>query len=445
MAYNWGVLRQVIVPVFLVSLSVLGCRDESPSPSPIPEPPNVDPTDTSYFCGMPGSLRFEKDGPVRVAGGDDDGFSRLKFMQLPAGFCAHYYGTVGNARQLKFAPGGELFVASPTTTTTGGGRDGKAAIVVLTDDDADGSADADVLTFLGGLPSTQGMMFADGYFYYQNDIKILRMPYATGQRAPAEDPELVISVNEYRSSLHWPKPIDQADDGTIFIGNGGDQGEGCDISRPFHGGIIRLDASNVGTPISRGFRNPIAIRCQRGHNLCFAAELAMDYSAGMGGREKLVPIREGDDWGFPCCQTQDIPASNSEPVPDCSGTAAEEVSFIIGDTPFAFDFERGFWKPPYKNAVFIPLHGEAGTWHGARVVAVEIDPETGMPLRGTNLPGVSPGAMTDFILGWDDDRDSRTHGRPSVVEFAEDGRMFVANDNDGSIFWVAPFDLKRPE
>jgi hypothetical protein len=49
--------------------------------------------------------------------------------------------------------------------------------------------------------------------------------------------------------------------------------------------------------------------------------------------------------------------------------------------------------------------------------------------------------MSDFATGWDDM--TRAHGRPATVEFASDGRMFVGNDNNGDIFWVAPLDLPR--
>src|SRR5207244_2964267 len=98
------------------------------------------------------------------------------FLHLPTGFCAHYFGKVGNTRQLRFAPGGELFVASPTTGTTGGGQGGQQAILLLPDDNGDGYADGST-TFLNNLPSTQGLLFTDGYFYYQDATKILRMPY----------------------------------------------------------------------------------------------------------------------------------------------------------------------------------------------------------------------------------------------------------------------------
>ena len=79
------------------------------------------------------------------------------------------------------------------------------------------------------------------------------------------------------------------------------------------------------------------------------------------------------------------------------------------------------------------------------MTGIETDPATGQLKRGTNVDGGSSGAMTDFATGWDDKNltTARTHGRPSAVEFATDGRMFVGNDNNGDIFWIAPIDLVR--
>jgi len=398
------------------------------------------PSDAMYdrFCDLPGSVRYTSSGMEVIAGGRET--ERLSFMQLPSGFCGHFFANVGNVRQLRFAPGGELFAASPTSGTTGGGIGGRAEIVILPDDDKDGTAE-EPITFLQNLPSTQGILFANDHFYYQDATAIMRRPYATGDRQPSTPIETVANIQVYMSPGHWPKPLDQADDGSIYVGNGGDQGENCDQSHPFHGGVLKLDGAAGGRPVAKGFRNPIAVRCQRGHNLCFAVELAMDYSAEFGGREKLVPIRQGDDWGYPCCFTRGIAAQNITPVPDCSGTTPEDVSFLIGDTPFGVDFEPGKWPEPYAGAAFVTVHGAYGSWAGARVVVVAVDPGTGLPRPGSTLPNVSNGAMDEFASGWDDG--THTHGRPSPIAFAPDGRLFLGNDNSGDIFWIAPFDLPR--
>ena len=39
--------------------------------------------------------------------------------------------------------------------------------------------------------------------------------------------------------------------------------------------------------------------------------------------------------------------------------------------------------------------------------------------------------MTDFATGWDDL--TLTHGRPAALDFSADGRLFVANDNNGVV------------
>jgi glucose/arabinose dehydrogenase len=365
---------------------------------------------------------------------------------LPAGFCAHYFGTVADARQLRFAPGGELFVASPTSATTGGDTIGAlAGIVVLPDDNHDGYADTPV-TFMSGLPSVQGLLFANGSFYYQNDVKIMSVPYHAGDRQPSATPTVFATITAQQAFEHWPKVMDVAMDGTFYVTNGGSQGDTCLSADPVRGAIFSVQPGGATSLVAKGFRNPIALRCEANHNVCLAAELALDYSAQAGGREKLVPVRSGDDWGFPCCATRNAPyagttyADGEGGTPNCATVASDVDSFVISHTPFGLDFAPGQWPAPWTGDVFVTLHGEAGTWAGARLVAIPLDPQTGLPLAATELPDAGPGALLEFATGWDDGL--RAHGRPAPIVFAPDGRMFLGDDNRGLIVWIAPVGLK---
>ena len=398
------------------------------------------------LCDVPGSFVTDANGHQSVVGSTST--PDLSWLKVPPGFCVHYFGNVGDARQIRFAPGGELFVSSPSQGTTGGnGSAGQRAIVVLSDDDNDGFADASPSTFLGNLPETQGIMFANGFFYYQDGTKIMRMPYETGDRVgDASKSEVVADITIYSSSGHWPKTLDIADDGSIYVGNGGDQGEQCIQPMPFHGGILKLDGTSGGNPIINGLRNPIDVKCQRGHNNCFSVELALDYSGPMGGREKLFKIHAGDNWGYPCCATQNLPYAGvpaftpqmmpTGAPPDCSKIAPESNAFIIGETPFGFDFEPGSWPAPWTSRVFVAMHGVFGTWQGARVVGIETDPSTGLVLPSSDLDGGTSTTLSDFATGWDDGR--MDHGRPADITIAPDGRLFLANDVSGDIVWIAP-------
>jgi glucose/arabinose dehydrogenase len=415
-------------------------------------PPPFDGPSAPTYCDLPGSLVFGSGGTTLIAGGNSAAPS-LTWLTLPQGFCAHYYGHVDTTRQIRFAPGGELFVSSPATPTAGGANAGLGSIVVLTDANGDGYADGDVFAHSDGTPQTltvftnvasvQGLMFTPGFFYFQNGTEIMKVPYATGQSALTGTPESVIDISlangRYVSGVHWPKTLDIADDGTIYVGNGGDQSQQCNpnvFPRPFTGGILTIDGTPGGTPVAEGFRNAIAIRCQRGHDLCFSTELALDGSKEGGGREKLVPIRTGDDWGFPCCATTNLVYSEVSGNPNCASVATEPVSFLIGDTPFGLDFETGVWPSPYTSNIVVPMHGVVGSWVGARVVAIPTQ-ANGMPVPSSDL---GSSTFTNLATGWDDGM--QDHGRPAAIAFSADGRAFIANDVNGDIFWIAPSALK---
>jgi glucose/arabinose dehydrogenase len=425
------------------------------------------------FCSLPGSVIWTDAGPT-VVPGSDAATPDMSWMKLPPGYCSHFYAQVDHTRQLRFAPGGDLFVASPSTGTAGGtaALPPSGGILVLPDDNHDGVADSQIVFFPDGdagqpaISSTQGLMFANGYFYYEDvdtqdsqEFYIRRVPFNAGDRAPSGMAETVTTLSPTGNPAipqapdHWPKVLDIAQDGTIYVTNGSDQSQACyspasPMSAPF-GAIFKINADGSLSLVAQGFRNPIALRCESDHDVCLAVELALDGSGGDGpGREKIVPVRQGDNWGFPCCATTNEPYAgvyylDTNHTPDCSDVTEESVSFVIGQTPFGIDFEPGKWPAPWSQRAFVVLHGEVGSWEGARVVAVALDPATGNPLPASELGDADPDNLLDFATGWYDQEAgaSTGHGRPAAIAFAPDGRVFIGDDWDGVIAWIAPVGL----
>jgi glucose/arabinose dehydrogenase len=390
------------------------------------------------FCSLPGSIVFDGSGR-HVVGGDT---GQLPWLTLQSGYCAHHFAKITSTREIRFGPKGELFAASPGQTCVGGAGVGLGAIVMVPDDDGDGVGDATIP--IVKVTTAHGFTFAPGYIYYQATVsQIRKVPYDGGRTAianPATAGDLVADITQYESSAHWGKTMDIADDGTVYVTNGGDQGSSCVQPTPFQGGILKIDGSPNGHVVASGFRNAIRLRCQTGHNHCFALELGRDSSASLGGREKLILVHEGDDWGHPCCASKNVPFSDIAPAPDCSNVAGEDNSFLIGSTPFGFDFVPMNWPAPYGGGVVVALHGVFGTWTGARVVMIGGNPTTGMPMASSTMNPMPTGPITDFATGWDDM--TQSHGRPTVAAFGPDGRLYVGDDTAGEIFWVAPVVTK---
>jgi glucose/arabinose dehydrogenase len=163
-------------------------------------------------------------------------------------------------------------------------------------------------------------------------------------------------------------------------------------------------------------------------------------------------VRAGDDIGFPCCATHALPFPDSPKTIDCSQVAEEIVPIFQTDIPFGFDFAPSTWPAPWSDRVYVALHGAFGTWIGARIVSLGVDAAGQMLPGGTRQPdggAGDTGSARDFATGWDDGQLDR--GRPADITFANDGRMFVAQDNgpnatqgDGIIVWVSPIDLPKP-
>jgi glucose/arabinose dehydrogenase len=309
-------------------------------------------------------------------------------------------------------------------------------------------------------------MFANGYFYYEDvaydagaptdTFYIRRVPFQPGDRAPSARVETVTTMSPRATppalyaSDHWPKNLDIAQDGTIYVTNGSNQSQGCyspasPQSAPF-GVVFKIAANGALSVVSQGFRNPIALRCETKHDVCFVVELALDGSQG-AGREKIVPVQQGANWGFPCCATANLPYDSTQYIdtmgqPDCSGVTQESVSFVVGHTPFGIDFAPDEWPAPWNGRLFAMLHGDVGTFEGARIVAIPLD-ETGNLISASELDARAAANMLDFATGWfDEDAGLNTsHGRPTAIAFAPDGRMFIGDDFEGLVAWIAPVGL----
>lgn len=384
------------------------------------------------FCDLPGAEASDVDVPPE--------FCVREFTVTP----------VPEARVLRFAPNGDLFVAAPSYETVGGATGGPGAIVVLPDDDGDGRADA-VVTFAGpstadgntcasregdpkDLSCVHGLAFAGDYLYFTRSDEVRRFPYAKGARAASGASELVARLGGAAlPDMRWTHTLERTKTGSLLVSRGRWDADECSADEMKRGAVFALHVESGAPPlvpelVADGFRNPMYLRCSPSScGDCYASELSGDDWDGIGGREKLALLVPGDSWGFPCCVSRDVPAPSAQPS-DCVGVSRELVSIPLHDTNFGLDFDRGAFPDPYKHGLFIALHGVFTSFGGTGVVWLPADPVTLRPAGGAKM----------FAKGF------LPKGRATDVAFAPDGRLFVGDDTTGKIYWIAPRSLAAP-
>ncbi len=363
----------------------------------------------------------------------------------PAGFCVRRFASNGNTimpRSMAVAPNGDLFVSSPGLGTGAGDAGGLGEILVLADDNRDGTAE--VFRFLTGVASVHAIAFsADrNWLYYTTNDSVSRTAYRPGLRAEMmATREVVVGGGDASTAAisrgRWTHGLAVSVNNRVMLTNG--EYSTCMFTPmggiiPGAGAIYEVGAHAL-TRVAAGYRNPMYARCHFCKDLCIAAELGEDNRTG--AIEKLVIIDRERWHGYPCCDRNDPdPMLNNGA---CGCVDQEQTAIRLGDTPFGFDWERGAWPEPYRNSVFVALHGtfyQGSSYTGAGVVFLRTDPATGRPTAGPPIRfleatnGNAPGQIS--------------LSRPSDVVFSNDGRLFIGDDHGHAVYWMAPTTFRMP-
>lgn len=356
-------------------------------------------------------------------------------VTVPEGFCVRRYGNVATARVLAFAPNGDLFVASPSTGTPGGAPPGLGAVVVLADDNRDGLGDAP-RTFLSGVEDVHGLLFRRNELLYTTTSTVMSAPYCTGDRAVTAPRDRHAQIATLTGAVRWAHTLAESTDGRLLVSMGQYDISTCPVPDRRAGSVLRIGAGAplAGEMVVEGFRNPMYIRCKE-WGACYAAELSGDGWDSIGGREKLIEMRQGDRYGFPCCVDRGMPTPGAGPAAGtCMDITASVQTYPLHDTPFGFDWAPASWPAPYGGSFFVGLHGWVGSWANAGVQWAPVDGTTHRPTRPTEF----------FVRGFGRRTAGGNDQRVSDLVFARDGRMFFADDQSGDIYWVAPRTLRMP-
>lgn len=348
---------------------------------------------------------------------------------VPAGFTIERIATVPRARELAFAPNGDLFVGTS-------GSD-----VVLVAGAQAKPADPHVFVRLDDAP-VAGVTLDGERLILGAQFGVWELPYHTGDRTPRGAPRKLAAVRTSGIARDHVTTSVAVAKGTLYAS----VGSSCNNCDPdldaTRASIQRVEPGGL-QPEARRVRNAIALATNPATGTLWAGVAGQDELAHGHPYEIFdgVTLHAGTvDYGWPYCY-ENRRAVGSR---DCANAAIPRVVFPAYATPIGAVFypqhPSGAHAFPaeYRGGAFVTLHG---SWHqppvAPRIVFV---PMTGDEPR-TPVDWNDPNAQWhEFAGGFQRNDGSRTE-RPTGIAVAPDGSLFFADDETGGIYRVRPREI----
>jgi glucose/arabinose dehydrogenase len=352
---------------------------------------------------------------------------------VPSAFTLTVIAHVPRARELAFAPNGDLFA----------GTLGDAVYVIPNADGQPGEPRAFV--HIDDAP-VAGLTFADGALIVGGQFGVWRIRYRAGDVAANGAPVRIASVRTSGAASDHHTTSVAVSHGRLYVS----VGSSCDACDP------ELDATRATIQqleLPDGSLHPKAVHVRNAIALTVNAATGSVW-AGVAGQDALefghpyeifddVTAHDGIvDYGWPYCYENRKATASGH---DCSKAAVPRVVFPAYDTPigaafYPADTGRYAFGDHYAGGAFVALHG---SWHVPPVAPrVAFVPFAG-DYPGTAIDWHDPSVQwTEFVGGFQRSLGRRI-GRPTGVAVGPEGSLFVADDEAGVIYRIRPRSATR--
>jgi len=358
---------------------------------------------------------------------------------IAAGFTIARIATVEGARELAFAPNGDLFVGTS-------GSD----VYIVPNADASAPGRPRVFAHFNDSPAA-GVALNDGFLYVGTQFAVWRIPYRTADRSARAAPEKLAPVRTSGiSSDHVTTSVAVAK-GLLYAS----VGASCDACVPEvddSRATIGRVANGKYEIVARNIRNAIALATNENTGSLWA---------GVAGEDDLPlghPYEFLDDviahplpanYGWPYCYED----RKSNPVSrwsghDCRGSVVPRIVMPAYETPIGAVFypqhPQGRYAFPakYAGGVFVTLHG---SWHGPaqgfsgfsppRVLFVAMHGDS--PAHPVDWSNAAT-QWSEFLGGFQSGGLEARIGRPTGIAVGPQGDLFVADDDQGAVYRIRP-------
>ncbi len=340
--------------------------------------------------------------------------------------------TLTRSPQSEKGSGITAWIADWLMTRAGAKGDSANQLVLLRDTNADGVSDErHVVT--DALDSPSGIAFHDGQLFIANHDTLVSFPYTLGANAVSGPAKKLMDLPP--GGGHWMRNIELSPDATkiyIAVGSVSNIGEqGMEIEE----GRAAIHEYDLQTGKARlyatGMRNPNGLDFSPWNGELWTTVNERDMLGSDLVPDYLTNVPLGATYGWPWFYFGDYVDRRVEaPMPQRLVGYTREPEFALGPhvAALGFRFTRTGHRmgDAFAQGAFIARHG---SWNrkpasGYDLVFVKFD-ERGNPL-GKPLP-----VLTGFLTG-----DGETRGRPTWVEWTQDGALLMTDDTAGIIWRV---------
>jgi glucose/arabinose dehydrogenase len=363
--------------------------------------------------------------PQRIALKDGRRFT----LNLPADF--EIVPAAEGLKRVRFfakAPDGRIFVTDMYNLTD----NKRGAVYILDGWNAETGKFARVIPYMTGLKNPNSVGFyrdatGQDWFYLAETDRLTRRKFTRGEEKPTDsNPQTLATFPDYGldykyGGWHLTRTIAFGSNGKLYV-SVGSSCNSCVEKERVRASIIEMDPDGSGQrEYARGLRNAVSIKWFG--NFLFATNQGSDHLGINRPDETLYSVRQGGDYGWPYCHSQNgriFADPKLKRRGGCAGVVRPYAWFPPRSSALGFEYFTDPEGPAVlKNAFVVALHGSTNkdTGRGYKIVVMR---------KGERPRDL----VTGFLQG------KTVHGRPcDIMKLGPDSFLFT-DDHKGVIYLI---------
>jgi glucose/arabinose dehydrogenase len=363
--------------------------------------------------------------PQRIALKDGRRFT----LNLPADF--EIVPAAEGLKRVRFfakAPDGRIFVTDMYNLTD----NKRGAVYILDGWNAETGKFARVIPYMTGLKNPNSVGFyrdatGQDWFYLAETDRLTRRKFTRGEEKPTDsNPQTLATFPDYGldykyGGWHLTRTIAFGSNGKLYV-SVGSSCNSCVEKERVRASIIEMDPDGSGQrEYARGLRNAVSIKWFG--NFLFATNQGSDHLGINRPDETLYSVRQGGDYGWPYCHSQNgriFADPKLKRRGGCAGVVRPYAWFPPRSSALGFEYFTDPEGPAVlKNAFVVALHGSTNkdTGRGYKIVVMR---------KGERPRDL----VTGFLQG------KTVHGRPCDIMKLDANSFLFTDDHRGVIYLV---------